>query len=111
MKKKVGDRITAIDNETGRIILQPEIKKIAKLRTAQGFEPAIMLVQHQNGKKDLYFPYWKKTRKGKQGFANRPPMFNESIFLRLLSDAVNQGFFTKNFLRKLNRELEISLRR
>ena len=54
MKKKVGDKITAIDNETGNIILDTEIKKIAKFRTAGGFEPAIMLVQHQNGKKSLY---------------------------------------------------------
>ncbi|MBA7638041.1 hypothetical protein ES703_45690 [subsurface metagenome] len=70
-----------------------------------------MLVQHQNGKKDLYFPYWKKTKKGKQGFANRPPMFDESIFLRLLKDTIDQGFFTKGFLKKLNCELEIVLRR
>lgn len=110
MKKRIGDRITARDSRTGKVLWQPEIRKIAKLRNPGNFEPTIMLVEHTNGEKELYFPYWKKTKKGTQGFANRPPMFKESIFLELLSDAVNQGFFTKNFLKKLNHELEAALR-
>lgn len=109
MKKQVGDKITARDSKTGRILWQPEIKKIAKLHNPGDFEPTIMLVEHKNGEKELYFPYWKKTKKGTQGFANRPPMFNESIFLRLLTDAICQGFFTEDFLRKLSSKLEIVL--
>lgn len=110
MKKQVGDTITARDNVTGRILWQPNIKRIAKLRSPKGgFEPTIMLVQHRNGDKELYFPYWKRTRNGKQGFANRPPMFNEEIFLELLTDAVSQGFFTRSFLRKLNRAVGTAL--
>ena len=107
MKKRVGGRVTARD-KTGKVILQPEILKIAKLAAATDFEPTIMLVEHKNGKKELYFPYWKKTKKGTQGFANRPPMFDEGIFLELLTDAVRQGFFTKDFLRELKRELKLA---
>ena len=100
MKKQVGDKVTARD-KTGKVIWQPEILKIAKLHAPVDFEPTIMLVKHKDGKKELYFPYWKKTKKGTQGFANRPPMFDEGIFLELLADAIRQGFFTRNFLKKL----------
>ncbi len=106
MKKKVGDKIIARDNETGDIILNPTIKKIATLRTSGGFEPAIMLVQHEDGGKDLYFPYWKKTRRGYQGFANRPPMYSEDIFSKLITDAIRKNFFSKRFIRKLKKEID-----
>jgi len=108
MKKQVGDRVTARDI-TGKVILQPKILKIAKLPAPVDFEPTIMLVEHKDGKKELYFPYWKKTKKGTQGFANRPPMFDEHIFLKLVTDAIRQGFFTKAFLNKLKREIESAL--
>jgi hypothetical protein len=109
MKKQVGDRVTARDTR-GKVIWQPKILKIAKLRAAKDFEPTIMLVQHKDGRKELYFPYWKRTRKGTQGFANRPPMFNERIFLELLTDAVRQAFFTRSFSKNLAIELEKALR-
>jgi len=108
MKKQVGDRVTARDI-TGKVIWQPKILKIAKLHAPVDFEPTIMLVQHKDGMKELYFPYWKKTKKGTLGFANRPPMFDERIFLELMTDAVRQGFFTKGFLNKLRREIESAL--
>lgn len=104
MKKQVGDKVTARDI-TGKVILQPKILKIAKLHTPVDFEPTIMLVEHKDGGKELYFPYWKKTKKGTQGFANRPPMFDEGIFLELLTDAVRQGFFSKDFTKGLAIEL------
>ena len=59
-----------------------------------------MIVEHNDGKKALYFAYW-KTVDSKQRFANRPPMFDERVWLELLSDAVRQGFFSKDFLKKL----------
>lgn len=105
MKKQVGGKVTARDSRTGKVIWEPTILKIAKLHTAGDFEPAIMLVKHKDGKKELYFPYWKKTAKGTQGFANRPPMFDEGIFLELLKDAIRQGFFTTDFSKKLAIEL------
>ena len=108
MKKQVGDKVTARD-KTGKVILQPKILKIAKLHASVDFEPTIMLVEQKNGRKELYFPYWKKTKKGTQGFANRPPMFDEGIFLELLRDAIRQGFFTKDFSKKLAIELVKSL--
>lgn len=104
MKKQVGDKVTARD-QTGKVILQPKILKIAKLRGSANFEPTIMLVEHKDGRKELYFPYWKKTKKGTQGFANRPPMFDEGIFLELLRDAIRQDFFTRGFSGKLAVEL------
>lgn len=104
MKKQVGDSITARD-ATGKVMLQPKILKIAKLAAPKEFEPTIMLVEHTNGKKELYFPYWKKTAKGTQGFANRLPMLEEEDFLELMTDAVRQGFLTKGFLDKLAHEL------
>lgn len=104
MKKQVGDSITARD-ATGKVMLQPKILKIAKLATPKDFEPTIMLVEHENGEKELYFPYWKKTAKGTQGFANRPPMLEEAQFLELMTDAVRQGFFTKGFVNSLAHEL------
>jgi len=104
MKKQVGDKVTARD-QTGKVILQPKILRIAKLRGSPDFEPTIMLVEHNDGSKELYFPYWKKTKKGTQGFANRPPMFDEGIFLELLRDAVRQNFFTRDFSKNLAIEL------
>lgn len=104
MKKQVGDKVTARD-KTGKVIWQAKILKIAKLRASENFEPTIMLVKHEDGKKALYFPYWKKTAKGTQGFANRPPMFEEGIFLELLTDAIRQGFFTRDFSKKVAIEL------
>ena len=104
MKKQIGDRVTARD-ATGKVMLQPKILKIAKLATPKDFEPTIMLVEHKDGGKELYFPYWKKTKKGTQGFASRPPMFDEGIFLELLTEAVRQGFFTRDFSKNLNIEL------
>lgn len=95
MKKKVGDRINA-----GQ--WHPKIKAIARLRspTPDGFEPVLMLVEHLDGKTELYFPYY-KTADGKQQFTNRPPMFDEGVWLELLTDGIRQGFFTKDFLKKL----------
>lgn len=103
MKKQVGDKVTARD-ETGKVIWQPKILKIAS-HASEEFEPAIMLVEHKDGRKELYFPYWKKTKKGTLGFANRPPMFDEGVFLELLTDAIRQGFFTRDFSKKVAIEL------
>jgi hypothetical protein len=99
MKKQVGDRVTARD-KTGNIIWQPTIKGIAKLRRPTDYEPALMLVEHKDGKKELYLAYWKIVD-GKQRFANRPPMFPEKVWLELLTGAIGQGFFSKDFLKKL----------
>jgi len=92
MKKRIGDKITARDSKTGKVLWQVEIRKIAKLHSPGDFEPTIMLVEHKSGEKELYFPYWKKTKKGTQGFANRPPMFKESIFLNYLVTPLIKDF-------------------
>ena len=101
MKKQVGDRVTARDRE-GNIIWQPTIRGIARLHspTPDGYEPVVMLVEHDNGNKELYFPYW-KVAGGKQQFTNRAPMFDEGVWLELLTDAIRQGFFTRDFLKRL----------
>lgn len=99
MKKEVGDKVIARD-KTGKVIWQPTIKGIAKLRSPKDYEPALMLVEHEDGNKELYFAYWKIVD-GKQRFANRPPMFGEGVWLELLTDAIRQRFFSKDFLKNL----------
>jgi hypothetical protein len=99
MKKQVGDQVTVRDSMGNRV--WPTIKGIAKMQAPiPGYEPVLMLVEHADGKKEIYFPYY-KTADGKQQFTNRPPMFGEDVWLGLLTDAIRQRFFTKGFLKKL----------
>lgn len=94
MKKRVGDSIQLGNS-------QPEIKAIAELQTPiPDYEPVLMLVEHENGDTEIYFPYYKLVA-SEQRFANRPPCFDEDVWLGLLTNAVRKGFFTRDFLKNL----------
>lgn len=98
-----------------------QIKGIAQLRQPieyddpiQGkvrYDPKIMLLENGNIGKVLWFPYWLATSKtkGKMKWGQRPPMLEENAFLELMKDAFQKGFFSKDFLHELNRELRLVL--
>jgi len=47
---------------------------------------------------------------GKMKWGQRPPMLEESILLGLMKDAIKKGLFSKDFLKKLDRELRLALK-
>lgn len=98
-----------------------EIKGIAELKKpieyddpVQGevsYDPKIMLLENEEVGKVLWFPYWMATSKtkGRMKWGQRPPLLEESAFRELMKDAIKKGLFSKDFLRKLDRELRLVL--
>ena len=83
--------------------------------TEQGqvsYDPKIMLLEAEGVGKVLWLPYWMATNKtkGRLKWGQRPPMLEESAFLDLMKDAIKKGLFSKDFLEKLDRELELALK-
>ena len=96
------------------------VKKVAKLDkpidykdNAQGnvqYDPKIMLLDSQKGEV-LWFPYWLSTDKtqGKMKWGQRPPILEEGVLFKLLEDAIEKDMFSKQFLRKLQEEIQAKL--
>ena len=75
--------------------------------------PRIALLESlDNEVKALWFAYWIATSRteGKIKWGQRPGMYEENVLLELLKGAIRQKFFTKDFLRKLTREIEDALK-
>lgn len=91
--------------------LEKPIKYGDPLQGEVNYDPKIMLLEAQGKGKVLWFPYWMATSKtsGKMKWGQRPPMLEESVFLRLVKDAINKGLLSKRFLRKLDHELKLVL--
>lgn len=70
-----------------------------------------MLESPECGNKVLWLNYWIATSKtsGRMSCGDGPPMLEESVLLELLKNAIKQSFFTKDFLKKLARELHEAL--
>jgi len=76
------------------------------------YAPKIILLHNSQGDKVFWFAYWISTSKtkGNLEWGQRPPMVEENVLLKLLSQAIKQGFFTNDFLRDLNHELQSALK-
>jgi len=115
--KKPGDKVVARDRKSGKVLWEYTIKKVARLaepecfdsvRGSEEFDPLLILGEHKDGKKELWFPYWIAID-GKWRYGQFAPLFSEDIFLELLGKAIAQDFFSNQFLRRLRHELEVSL--
>lgn len=62
-------------------------------------------------KNEFWFPYWITWIEvdNKERYGQFSPMIGEKALLELLKDAINQDFFSKNFLVALNETIESKL--
>lgn len=76
------------------------------------YDPKIMLLESEKAGIALWFTYWISTNKtkGKLKWGQGPPMLEEDVLLELMKDAIKKGLFSKDFLKKLDRELELALK-
>jgi len=118
MKAKVGDEV----HPRYKGIDKWEIEAIAELSRPIRYHdskldrvsycPRIVLLESLGNKlKALWFAYWIATSGtgGKMKWGQHPGMYEENVLLELLKDAIKQGFFTKDFLKELRRELDGAL--
>lgn len=94
------------------------VAKVARLKKAvecynreQGvvfFEPTIVQIEWEKppsaDKNQFWFPYWMIIG-GKEKYAQYAPMIGEKALLELLKGAITQDFFSKSFLRGLDRAI------
>ena len=70
------------------------------------FDPTIVKIQWEKSpsedKNEFWFPYW-ITIGGKEKYGQFAPMIGEKALLELLKDAIEQGFFSKSFLKGLGK--------
>lgn len=118
MKAEVGDKVhpryKGIDNWEIKAIAElsePIRYSDSKLGRASYCPRIVLLESPGNRLKALWFAYWIATSQteGKMKWGQRPGMYEENVLLELLKDAIRQGFFTKNFLKELARELDQAL--
>ena len=88
------------------------LKKAVKCRSEEigitHFDPTIVKIKWEKSpssdKHEFWFPYW-MTIGGKEKYGQFAPMIGERALLELLQDAIEQNFFSKNFLRVLERAI------
>lgn len=68
------------------------------------FRPTIAEIQWENGNKEFWFPYWIGPV-GKERFGQYAPMLSEKQLLALLREAIDQEFFSREFLSQLGERL------
>lgn len=127
MKIKVGGKVCP--KYRGKVAAEYEVKAIAKLeqpmqymsaiKGRELFNRTIVLLEALDdaypalgkGHKELWFPYWIATSATKmtERYRQFAPMFTEDVFLQLLTEAIKQGFFSTDFVRNLNCELQAGL--
>jgi len=92
-----------------------EVKKVARLKKpvechceevgTAFFNPTIVKIQWDKSpsddKHEFWFPYW-ITIGGKEKYGQYAPMIGEKALLELLRNAIEQDFFTREFLLQLN---------
>ena len=76
------------------------------------FDPTIVKIQWEkppsDDKNEFWFPYW-ITIDGKEKYGQFAPMVGEKALLELLKDAIGQDFFSKSFLKGLDRVINVKL--
>lgn len=92
------------------------VKKVARLKnpvecqcqeigTAM-FNPTLVKIEWQeppsDDKNEFWFPYW-MTIGGKEKYGQFAPMLGEKALLELLQGAIEQHFFSEDFLRRLEK--------
>ena len=77
------------------------------------YAPVILSLRSLPNERALWFTYWISTdkTKGRLKWGGGSPMLEESVLLDLLKGAIQQGFFTEDFLRQLDSELKLASRR
>jgi len=97
-------------------------KKIARLKKPiecynpeQGivfFDPTIVQIEWERppsgDKHEFWFPYWMIIG-DKRKYGQFAPMIGEKALLELLKDAIRQDFFSKSFLKRLDRAINMKL--
>jgi hypothetical protein len=74
--------------------------------------PRLLMLGSPKIRKALWLAYWMATprTKSKLAWGGAPPVLEEDTFLELMKTAVKQGFFTRDSLNQLKREIEAELR-
>jgi hypothetical protein len=76
------------------------------------FMPTIVLLEWEKPPSadvnEFWFPYWLKV-KGKWKYGQFAPMIGENALLQLLKEAINQDYFSKEFLAGLADSIEKKL--
>ena len=94
------------------------VKKVASLKEPQEcycqeigtawFKPTLVKIEWDNppsdDKHEFWFPYW-ITIGGKEKYGQFAPMIGEKSFLELFENAINQGFFSDDFLTELDKTI------
>lgn len=76
------------------------------------FNPTIVKIQWDRPPSkqghEIWFPYW-QTIDGKERYGRYAPMIGETALLELLSKAIDQDFFSEDFLGQLKNKLDEKL--
>ena len=68
------------------------------------FMPTLVKIEWEKSpsedKNEFWFPYWISI-KGKERYGQFAPMLGETSLLELMSNAIQQGFFSHDFLHQL----------
>jgi len=75
------------------------------------YDPKMVPLKSPKHGNVLWFTYWISTNKtqGKMKWGQGSPMLEEDVLLNLMKEAIEQGFFTNDFLKGLARELNEAL--
>ena len=72
------------------------------------FEPTLVKIEWDRppskDRNEFWFPYW-ITFEGEEKYGQFAPMIGEKALLELLQSAINQSFFSKGFLKHLERTI------
>jgi hypothetical protein len=73
------------------------------------FNPTLVKIEWEKSpsddKHEFWFPYWISI-KGQEKYGQFAPMMGERSLLELLTNAIGQGLFTKQFLSELGKCIE-----
>jgi hypothetical protein len=76
------------------------------------FSPVLVKLEWEKApsedKNEFWFPYWIKIN-GKQKYGQFAPMIGEKALLELLSGAIQEDYFSKDFLTKLGQMITVKL--
>ena len=76
------------------------------------FNPTIVKIRWEQApsedNNEFWFPYWIAIG-GKEKYGQFAPMIGENALFELLQDAISQGFFSKHFLKRLNKVIAHNL--
>lgn len=75
------------------------------------YDPRVLSLESPEHGNVLWFTYWISTNKtqGKMKWGQGSPMLEETVLLNLMKDAIEQGLFTKDFLKGLAGRLDGAL--